>query len=187
MGNSVNNKKQTQTISILEKIEGKVYKALEFMLAGIESARNRADFKIDMGTFGNSVRLTDNSRMCYGCAATCTIQQIANKEFKGKEIVWCVDRADYLGFNKNELDRFEEAIDSVRMADFQEIIDFCYTADKGFDYTLKILDQIKNFILDKQIGDDLFMCSDITSYPEEFDRKLANFKIIAQYLKEQNI
>ncbi len=73
------------------------------MVLGIDGALARDDFTIDMGTFGESY-----DGMCYGCAATCALQQITEK--------WEAEEHYTDWFHRNAANRqlLEGAIDSLR-------------------------------------------------------------------------
>ena len=61
-----------------------MYEAIDAMLIGLETIPN-GSFKIDMTTFGN----IDNN-VCYGCAATCALQQLYDVRFTSDNIFGCL-------------------------------------------------------------------------------------------------
>jgi len=105
--------------------------ALTYMLKGLDKQSKRKDFIVSMSSFGKIVDayLTDPP-MCVGCAATCTIQQIANKDFVGtdRSISNQARRALYLGFDPEELNDFEIAMNDVRLGMISKLLVFF-----GFD------------------------------------------------------
>lgn len=98
--------------------------ALKAMLTGLEKQSKRSDFIIDMDTFGS---YRDN--ICFGCVATCTLQEIAQKDFIGEMIIYDASRAAYLGFDRNELAEFELAIDLARRFSFNSLFAFYHIND----------------------------------------------------------
>lgn len=84
------------------------------MIKGLEKQSKRKDFKIDMGTFGDARWVTGNKQICFGCAATCTIQEIAKKKLDPSNIAYLLDRAKLLGFEEGELNQFESWVDLMR-------------------------------------------------------------------------
>ena len=83
--------------------------AIRLMVAGLKEIPNDS-FIIDMDTFGDS----DIHDVCYGCAATCAIQQLADKRLDAGNIMLSKDRAGYLGFKQKELSQFEAIINCLR-------------------------------------------------------------------------
>lgn len=60
-----------------EWCDGKIWKAVEAMIIGLETQSKRDDFKINMGHFlVVSVPSGESKNVCFGCAATCALQQI---------------------------------------------------------------------------------------------------------------
>ena len=100
-------------ISIKEQVPT-ISKAIRLMVTGLREIPNES-FKVAMGTFGV---WNESKGICFGCAATCTIQQIASKRFEGKEIDWTYSRAEYLSFDSKELDEFERMINEIRQGYF---------------------------------------------------------------------
>ena len=90
--------------------------AVRAMITGLHKADAREDFKINMNTFGKKFE-----NICYGCAATCAIQEIAGIEYMPTQPVDLLsDRAlilfgkSYTLDNQNNLFDFELAIDNFR-------------------------------------------------------------------------
>ncbi len=113
--------------------EGKMYKALEAMLAGLEAAEQRDDFVIDMWSYGhvaNEKRDWDepyddaaHDGKCHGCAATCALMQLTGKQFGADELPGYSGgaraswgrQAELCGLDQEDLEQFEMAIDQVRV------------------------------------------------------------------------
>lgn len=94
-----------------EMCEGKPSKALRSMIEGLEAAEKRPDFKIDMGTFGRSA-----DGICFGCAATCAVQQLTNYEFTPDNLMGenFLNQSEALGCDPVDLIQFETAINGFR-------------------------------------------------------------------------
>lgn len=111
--------------------------ALRYMVEGLIKQSKRDDFMIRMSTYGD-----DYLTMCVGCAATCALQQIANKNLIIGTAHSEDKRANYLGFNRQEMEAFEYDIDWARKGDLEEIFSFFglkkefdkYIPDIGFTY-----------------------------------------------------
>lgn len=93
--------------------------ALQAMLDGLEMQDAREDFKIEMDTFGDYVE-----GVCFGCAATCTIQHVIGTDFGDQRIVEIKDRAEYLDLALRELDDFEFSIDRARIGLMYSLFEF---------------------------------------------------------------
>lgn len=80
--------------------------ALQAMIDGLLEQSKRKDFTIWMGSFGYV-----KEDMCYGCAATCAVQKIFNKNFEVHSIT---SRSFLFGISFCDLKFFEIAIDAAR-------------------------------------------------------------------------
>ena len=96
-----------------------VWKALQFMVDGLKRQSERKDFKVAMDTFGHYSEGT-----CYGCAATCTIQEIAKKDLNELSLDETESRAQDLKFDLKQLDRFESFIDDARIGNLENLFAF---------------------------------------------------------------
>lgn len=88
--------------------------AREIILAMVEALTRPPLIRIDMETYGEARRSWQNlflKPICFGCAATNTICQIAGIKFTPANIE---DRADAVGTNPLFLYEFEQAINSLR-------------------------------------------------------------------------
>ena len=89
--------------------------AVMAMVNGLRKQSKRKNFRIRFSSFGSREYADGTDKIiCFGCAATSAIQFIANKNFTGEEIDTRAERGEFLGFDKNELQDFEEAIDNLR-------------------------------------------------------------------------
>ena len=101
--------------------------ALQYMVDGLLKQSKRKGFMINMETFGELEDIDTGKKskqICIGCAATCAIQQLANKNLNKENIQYLARRAKYLGFDYVELDAFEMALDKFRYADFTYLFNF---------------------------------------------------------------
>ena len=119
--------------------------ALQYMVDGLLRQSKRDDFIIDMATFGKIDTLLFNEvaedkafyvgkKYCFGCAATCTLQEIANKNIIPNDIAIArnFNRSKYLGFNVEEMLTFESAIDEFRIdGSLEGLFGFFYTGPEG--------------------------------------------------------
>lgn len=122
--------KKEKPMSILKTIKGKPSIALEFMVKGLLKHSKRKDFKIDMSTFGFYDSL---KKKCYGCCATCAVQEVAGKKLKGEEMSL---RGMALNMNDYERGSFEMAIDQARRGDVKGLFYFCEKGNKFNEDTM---------------------------------------------------
>lgn len=106
--------------SILKAIKGKPSIALQHMVDGLSKQSKRKDFKIDMSTFG-----TSEGKICYGCAATCAIQNITKINLTSQHIGLTHIRASKTETDYYELDTFENAINNARKGVLVDLFIFC--------------------------------------------------------------
>ena len=93
----------------IKDIISKPSEALQAMVDGLKAQSEREDFVIDMDSYG-----THDYKICYGCAATCTIQQLTGKKLTSKNIDETSDRAKFLKLDEYDLDDFEFIMNNVR-------------------------------------------------------------------------
>jgi len=108
-----------------ELCKGKVSTALQAMIDGLKFQSQRKDFRVDMSTFGAFTDFGNKGNpVCFGCAATCTVQQLSKVNFTDSQINSLEERSRQTICNSNDLDRFEDAIDNARMGDLIPIFDY---------------------------------------------------------------
>ena len=113
-----------------ELCKDKVSTALQAMIDGLKFQSQRKDFRIDMSTFGDFSDSGDKENpVCFGCAATCTIQQLLGVNFTDLRIESLKERSRLTIRNSDDLDRFEDAIDNARMGDLIPIFDYMGNLD----------------------------------------------------------
>lgn len=115
-------------IDIKKKVK-KPSRAIKYMLDGLLKQSKRRNFKIEMATFGSTGLPSNN--ICYGCAATCTVQEIAGKNLTARMFLnshdaddWSVITAKHLSFDIEQLEFFEYAINSFRTGSPGSILNF---------------------------------------------------------------
>lgn len=100
----------------LQDFETKVrsMRVWEIILAMVEGLRHRW-VKLHMNTFGQADRDYETGEwVCYGCAATNAVCEIAGIVFTPNNIIGINGRAGALKCDPSFLDTFEEAIDGLR-------------------------------------------------------------------------
>lgn len=96
---------------------GKIHVAVQAMVDGLRNQNERSDFRIDMDTFGEYT-----GSICFGCAATCAVQQITGVQFNDARIIYARERV--IEHDIEDLADFECAIDSIRKGSFAEIAEY---------------------------------------------------------------
>lgn len=108
--------------TLKELCDGKPSNAIKAMIEGLRTQSKRPDFKIRMSTFGSQ---HPNEKVCYGCAATCTLQQLTGINFvadTGRSMIEdTYTRAEVLKVRHKDLDKFEDAIDEFRLCELDPI------------------------------------------------------------------
>ena len=105
-----------EVIDLKETFRGKPSDALEYMCDGLLAQDKREDFKVDMSTFGGT-----DGQICFGCAATSAIQEIAGQNLTDSNI----KRRELIGFDLSELRVFESVIDFSRVGILTPLFGFC--------------------------------------------------------------
>ena len=103
----------------IKELAPKPSDAIQAMIDGLKNYNSKPGFNIDMGTYGRAVK-----GICFGCAATCTIQQIAGEDIPENNIHSLKDHAYALDFDIREVIDFEFAIDSFRSNDVSPLFYF---------------------------------------------------------------
>ena len=101
------------------------YDAIFAMVKGLKKYSKRKRFLIDMTTFGR-LSLMNNKKVCFGCAASCAIQEISKTSFKPNKL-YSLDlhtRAQITNFDAKQLRDFEDALDIARMGQLDILFHF---------------------------------------------------------------
>jgi len=108
-----------------ELCKDKVSTALQAMIDGLKFQSQRKDFRVDMSTFGDFSDLGNRGNpVCFGCAATCTVQQLSKVNFTDSQINSLKERSRLTIRDSDDLDRFEYAIECARLGDLISIFDY---------------------------------------------------------------
>jgi hypothetical protein len=98
----------------IKDIISKPSQAIRAMCEGLIDQNKRTDFIVNMDTFGSYI-----DGICYGCAATCAIQNITGRNLTaGEQIERVTNRSKVLRLDHEDLERFEFIIDDVRRGNF---------------------------------------------------------------------
>lgn len=144
-------------MDILTTIQSKPSLALQYAIDGIYKQSKRPDFIVAMYTYGD---YDPDRDLCFGCAATCAIQEIANINFNSETIYDHHTRAMSVHCSDDQLQTFELAIDKARVGHFNLLSRFCglnidlavkecpskqslYLVDKALHYLTKGRDAYK--------------------------------------------
>ncbi len=109
----------------IRDIVTKPSQAIHAMCSGLERQSQREDFIVDMYTFGYS-----DKDFCYGCAATCAVQEIAGKNLLPSDFSIGNDLAPWaltsrvLNLELQEVAEFEKAIDEARCGNLTWLFHF---------------------------------------------------------------
>lgn len=105
-----------EVIDLKETFRGKPSDALEYMCDGLLRQDKREGFQINMMSFGHP-----EGQMCFGCAATSTIQEIAGQNLTASNIRF----RQLIGFDPRELREFELVINDARVGWLTPLFGFC--------------------------------------------------------------
>ena len=105
--------------------QGKPSVALKAMCDGLREHSKRDDFAVRMGTYGDA-----EGNICYGCAATCAVQQIAGVRFTPNTVPvdhWhdgFENHAKACGILHADIREFEFAIDNAREGEMERLFSY---------------------------------------------------------------
>lgn len=104
--------------------DGKIWRAVEAMIDGLKTQSERPDFVVDMDSFGrvNNHPIT-REPVCFGCAATCTVQQLVGVNFDTNNVLQSCHtvKVDVMHL---DLVRFECVIEALRNGHLGPIFDY---------------------------------------------------------------
>lgn len=90
------------------------------MCDGLEAMDKAQGFEIDMSTFGSY-----GGGICFGCAATCTIQVAAGRRFGAGELGGLTAQSlPAVSEDSDDLSRFERAVDRLRKGYYWGLEDY---------------------------------------------------------------
>lgn len=93
--------------------------AIRAMINGLRNQSQRDDFSVDMLTFGAHIGST-----CFGCAATCAVQQATGINFTRDSIKSCVSKSKAVGVSPLHLQQFEYVIDDLRLGAIAPLFEY---------------------------------------------------------------
>lgn len=105
---------------IVEMLGGKVHRAVEAMILGLEKMGNTKWFEVDMGTYGANSWLY---KRCIGCAATCSLVHVAGKTPEWEDLVSSETRGEFVGATWQDIENFEETIDALRRGETNKVFE----------------------------------------------------------------
>ena len=107
--------------TILGTIEGKPSNALQAMYDGLLKQDKRIGFVVNFRFFGGVL----SDKVCFGCAATCALQEISQVDLNPGNINLVGERAKAYGFENDETTRFEITMDYARNGNLYLLFGFC--------------------------------------------------------------
>ena len=113
----------TKEVRRIKDVAPKPSDAIQAMIDGLKRQSRRKLFRIEMSDYGD-VEEVNGKVICYGCAATCALQQLGDHNFKPGEIYSHLKRAHAIGFDAVEVDRFEWSINGLRLGDYLDLFGF---------------------------------------------------------------
>ena len=106
----------------MRKITDIISKPSQALQAGVDGLRAqdaRPGFCVSMSTYGVEI-----NGICFGCLATCALQQLAEKNLGPGDILGTWWRAKALGFEQEDVNRFEIVMDLAREGDLRGLFRF---------------------------------------------------------------
>lgn len=97
--------------------------ALEAMVDGLLASKDNPNFRAEMDTYGDVHEQADGP-LCFGCAATCTLQQLAGARFTPDSIRRIRSRAEVVGVLAFRLGSFEHAMNRARQGKMYALLKF---------------------------------------------------------------
>lgn len=158
-----------------ELCEGKMWRAVEAMIVGLETQSKRDDFRIAMSTFGKAYKKYGKP-VCFGCAATCAVQQLTGVNI-GVDNIEPKNHADAIGTLAEDTIDFEGAIDGLRTGYIDGLAEYfkvpSITINHSSLYRLSIQYDGRDYlpILNSQ----------------DWEKNLHRYRVLLRYLKWRDI
>ena len=103
--------------------------AVLVMIEGLKRQDKRQGFEVDMRSFGGITdpkhKANSGTVLCFGCAATCAIQEYFGVDFDAYNILSVRARAGAVNTNEGVVCEFEDAIENLRADDAYCLSVFC--------------------------------------------------------------
>ena len=116
-------------IDLREELNGRpgFIAAVEAMIKGLHKQDKRGDFYVDMNSYGGAGGKKSSVRklVCYGCAATCAIQEFSGINLNTYNISNRSLRAAAANLTLDSVAQFEYSIDALRIGSVNALSDFC--------------------------------------------------------------
>jgi hypothetical protein len=106
------------SMSTIKELLPKPSDAVQAMIGGLKEYDADPNFSICMKSYGNS----DASGVCFGCAATCTIQHVFKYAFTPWQIKSTLRRAAAVNSDYSALNKFEFMINGLRSGDLHSLL-----------------------------------------------------------------
>ncbi len=106
------------------KTLGKPSTAIQAMFDGLHAQDDRPGFEIQMTTFGYEA-----AGICYGCAATCTVQQVMGINFTPEEVERHTNI--FKGIESDDVATFEGALDKLRKGEPYKLLELFSVCSSG--------------------------------------------------------
>jgi hypothetical protein len=108
----------------IKDIISKPSEALQAMVDGLLEQSQRSDFQIYMNTYGEYDSYDD---ICHGCAVTCTVQKLLNKNLT-EENIYSYSHSEFFGIDDIRI--FESVMDDARMGYLVSLFEYFNLLDK---------------------------------------------------------
>ena len=113
------------------------------MINGLKAQNKREDFTINMGDYGAAFYTEERGKItCFGCAATCAVQEYFGLNFNSVSISRHDLRADVVGADFNTFIKFERAVDGLRCGHTKYLSDFCALDKTDRQFVCRKVDQL---------------------------------------------
>lgn len=156
-----------------ELCEGKMWRAVEAMIVGLETQSKREDFIINMSLFGE---YSEKRTVCFGCAATCAVQQLTGINLTASNIRQLGHPAA-LNTEYEDTIAFEGAIDNLRTGYIDELAEYFNLL--SVDVRCSALHRLS---VHYESIDYLPMLNS-----QDWEEKLHRYRVLLRYLKWRDI
>jgi hypothetical protein len=164
-----------------ELCNGKMHVAVQAMIDGLKTHSKREDFIIKMSTYGE----LSEKNICFGCAATCAVQQLSGVTFTADKIRskfpavkgYSIDllpssQAVLLDMKSSDINHFEESINALRQTGIGPLMTYF-----GFDDIVKEI-SIYSFLRENPLE---------KLATSNWEKNLEGYQKLADFLKENDL
>lgn len=121
---TVINTETTEPASLRKQIDRKPSVVVRAAIHGLQTNKDRNDFRLDMGTYGG-VGYRGEKVVCIGCMATVAMQSISNVVFTSSTIHNHHQHANACGSSAIDVAIFEIAVNDLRLNTTTELYRIC--------------------------------------------------------------